>query len=573
MKNMKRYLLGICACSLLTMTSCYDLEQLPQDAVVIDFNEPQKAYESLIGVYQSLNASGVYNGLYSLESVTDLGWSTNGWWPAYDKYNVGMGIANAYYGSFSDAWTGQYEGIARANNIIANLENSTISEGIRIQYTAEARFLRALLYNNLLNYFGGVPIYDETFTGDASEMKKPRNTADEVRKFVLDDLAYACENLPKTRGDSVGLASEGAAYALRGKVYLYNKEYEKAKADFLQVVNGGYGYILNSSYASLFRPAGFEDGADNCKEIIFAVENMGGSATPYGLNVQFLGNRASYGSCINTNVASQELVNMYECTDGKPYDRDNFFKNISDEDLYLSIFDENGQKVVTYPPEVEKLKAMYAQRDPRMDATVILPYTIYRGWANNEAIDCEMVLAKDGYFSYEGNGYVRNAYNQDTYLWRKFVQEYDWGGTISDRAHSPVNWPVIRYADVLLMLAECYNQTGDQASAVSYINQVRARVNMPGLNSGPAWLQASTQDQVFERIKHERAVEFALEGIRFFDLQRWGELVEKTNGMKQTDIMGRLVGGVKTIDSKYNLWAIPGSEIDLNKSLEQNTGW
>lgn len=96
---------------------------------------------------------------------------------------------------------------------------------------------------------------------------------------------------------------------------------------------------------------------------------------------------------------------------------------------------------------------------------------------------------------------------------------------------------------------------------------------MPGLNSGPAWLAANSQDEVFERIKHERAVEFALEGLRFFDLRRWGELVEKTNGMKETDIMGKLIGGTKTIDEKYNLWPIPQSEIDLNDKLIQNTGW
>ncbi len=240
MKNIKRFLSGICVCSLLTsLTGCYDLEQLPHDSVVIDFNDSQKAYETMVGVYQALNGSSVYNGFYALESATDLGWSYNGWWPAYDKYNISMGIANASYGGFSETWSGLYEGISRANNMIANMGKSNLDESIRIQYIAESRFIRGLLYSNLLNYFGGVPIYDETFTGDASEMLNPRNTAEEVREFVLNDLTFAIENLPKTRS-SVGQASQGAAYALRGKVYLYNKEYEKAKADFLQVVNGGY---------------------------------------------------------------------------------------------------------------------------------------------------------------------------------------------------------------------------------------------------------------------------------------------------------------------------------------------
>ncbi len=182
MKNIKRFLSGICVCSLLTsLTGCYDLEQLPHDSVVIDFNDSQKAYETMVGVYQALNGSSVYNGFYALESATDLGWSYNGWWPAYDKYNISMGIANASYGGFSETWSGLYEGISRANNMIANMGKSNLDESIRIQYIAESRFIRGLLYSNLLNYFGGVPIYDETFTGDASEMLNPRNTAEEVQ--------------------------------------------------------------------------------------------------------------------------------------------------------------------------------------------------------------------------------------------------------------------------------------------------------------------------------------------------------------------------------------------------------
>ncbi|MDD4592441.1 MAG: RagB/SusD family nutrient uptake outer membrane protein [Parabacteroides sp.] len=574
MRKIKLYLTIVCCVGLFFTTGCYELEQYPSDAVVVDFNNQKQTYEALIGVYQALNQGGTYKGYYSRESISDLGWSNNGWWPSYDKYDIGMGTANAYYGGFSDVWQAQYDGISRANKFIGNVASSTLPAGLLQQYIAEARFLRALYYDNLLMDFGGVPIYDETNSGNASEMLHPRNTAEEVRAFIIKDLDFACQYLPKTRGDSVGLASQGAAYSLRGKVYLYNKQYDLAKADFLQVVNGGYGYTLNSSYADLFRPAGYEKGADNCSEIIFAVEHMGGTSTNYGMHVQFLGNRASYGGCINTNVASRELVNMYECKDGKPYNRDDFFKGISDSALYLSEFDKAGAYVVKYPSQVDKLKAMYAQRDPRMNATIILPYTKYAGWYNNAKMDCEMVLSGDGaYHSYEGNGYVRNAYAQDTYLWRKFVQEYDWNGQITGRDRSPVNWPVIRYADVLLMLAECYNQTGDQSNAVKYINQVRARVGMPGLNSGPSWLIATSQDAVFERIKHERAVEFALEGLRYNDLKRWGQLVEKTNGQKETDIMGRQVGGVKNIDSKYNLWAIPGSEIDINAKLTQNPGW
>ena len=167
------------------------MEQYPSDAVVVDYNNQKQTYEALIGVYQALNQGGTYKGYYSRESTSDLGWSNNGWWPSYDKYNIGMGTANAYYGGFSDVWKAQYDGISRANTFIGNLASSTLSASLIQQYLAEARFLRALYYNNLLNDFGGVPIYDETNSGNASEMLLPRNTAEEVRAFIIKDLDFA----------------------------------------------------------------------------------------------------------------------------------------------------------------------------------------------------------------------------------------------------------------------------------------------------------------------------------------------------------------------------------------------
>ena len=145
-------------------------------------------------------------------------------------------------------------------------------------------------------------------------------------------------------------------------------------------------------------------------------------------------------------------------------------------------------------------------------------------------------------------------------------------GLIADRFHSPTNFTLIRYADVLLMLAECYNENGNQAKAVELINQVRQRAGIALLNSGPAYLQATSKDQVFERIKHERAIEFAAEGIRYNDLKRWGLLISMTNNQAQVDVVGKVLS-TKITEEKYKLWPIPQEEIDMNEDLVQNTGW
>lgn len=122
------------------------------------------------------------------------------------------------------------------------------------------------------------------------------------------------------------------------------------------------------------------------------------------------------------------------------------------------------------------------------------------------------------------------------------------------------------------MLAECYNENGNQPKAVELINQVRQRAGIALLNSGPSYLQATGKEQVFERIKHERAIEFAAEGIRYNDLKRWGLLISMTDNQAQVDVVGKVLS-TKATEEKYKLWPIPQEEIDMNENLVQNTGW
>jgi hypothetical protein len=227
-------------------------------------------------------------------------------------------------------------------------------------------------------------------------------------------------------------------------------------------------------------------------------------------------------------------------------------------------------KVKAYPAAKGKLLEMYAQRDPRMNATVLLPYTKYIGWYANAQEDCEFVIAPS---ITSGKGYVRVNGNYEIYLWRKFVPEGNMGGALNNRAHTPINFPLIRYADVLLMLAECQNELGDQEGAVKLINQVRARksVEMPGINSGPDYLKATTKAEVFERIRHERAVELAGEGHSFSDMKRW-KLLETLNGRTEKDITGRF-RYTRVVTARDYLWPIPADEIEKNDKLTQNPNW
>ena len=576
MKRLIKHIGLIAFSSFFLLTGCYDMEQYPADKVSSGsfWKDEADAKEGMMGVYNSLKKDASFRIYYTRDCLSDIGVGLN--WGVYGFIEVAQGQSNSTTGVFKSVWQSLYDGIARANTLITNVESVDMDKNLTNQYIAEARFMRAFFYNELLNLYGGIPIYDETTEIDKEydNMYKTRNTAEEVRNFILSDLEYACSNLPQAWGEEdKGRATSGAAYALKGKVLLYNKQYQEAINAFEEVCNGGYGYALYPDYAELFKPGG-----DESSEMIFAIQNLGGASTAYGMPVHYIGNRASYGGCINCLVPSVELVDMYEYKDGRPFNWDEIFPGFSTdntikEKVFYSTFDEAGQKVVEYPESVQTLQKMYSERDPRMESSIILPYTanLYKGWVNNAAKDCEMIIAPSNP-SNETYGYVRNAYGYNTYLYRKFVPEYDMNGLIANRLHSPTNFPLIRYADVLLMLAECYNESGNQTKAVELINQVRERAGIALLNSGPSYLQATDKEEVFERIKRERAIEFAAEGIRYNDLKRWGLLTSITNNQAQVDVVGKVLS-TKITEEKYNLWPIPQEEIDMNKELEQNPGW
>ena len=186
-----------------------------------------------------------------------------------------------------------------------------------------------------------------------------------------------------------------------------------------------------------------------------------------------------------------------------------------------------------------------------------------------------MIFALDHNLSGNANGgTIQNNAGWVSYLYRKFVTEGDQGGAISNRLHTPFAFPLIRFADVLLMLSEAYNEAGQLDKAVTEFNKVRYRVGMPGLNSGPEWMVVSNKEQMAERIRKERAVEFAGEGLRFSDLRRWGyEIAHKTlNNVDAVNIYGEPIY-THLFTERDMLWPIPGVERERNKELTQNPGW
>lgn len=578
---MKKYKLFITlAASLFLTSSCYDLDVYPEDQLSSGtfFQTQDHADQIMMGVYSQMQSDDIFGRQFGLDCLGGIG---SGYDPA--SYAViGRGTYNSTSGLVTGKFKNLYEGIARANILLQNVDRCDMSDELKLRYKAEARFMRALYYFTLMDFFGPVPVYDEStiVAEDFMNMLEPRKSLEEVRKFIIDDLDNADTYLPtEWDASNAGRATKAAAMSLKGKVLLYAKEYEAAKECFEAVVTNKeskYGEKeLYPDYAGLFKPGG-----DESSEMIFAIQNIGGVGQDFGMPTTFyMGSRASYGSCWNNVMASIDFVDSYECKDGKPFDWNDYFEgyneniDIRKEVLYAKL--DNSKKVVTYPASREKLLEMYENRDPRMKASIILPYTHYAGWVKNAPKDTEFILLEKQGDAHENNGFIRVNQNYQLYLWRKFVAEGNMDGAINNRADTPINFPIIRLADVYLMLAECYNQmeNGDQEKAVYYINKVRNRtsVNMPEINNGKPWMEARTKEEVFARIRHERAVELAAEGWSFSDMRRWGLLEEVAGPVK--DIVNKKLYD-RVVNERDYLWPIPQDEIDKNPNLRPNNpGW
>ena len=564
----------------MTFTGCYDLETYPGDKVNEGtfYKTGDHAHQGLMGIYGMLRLNEAYGYQFCFDHLGDIAYG-------YNYYMMFLATYTDRDGTIQAHWQTFYDGIHRVNTFIRSVKGmrGIITDEQVNEYVAEAKFLRAMFYFSLTDHFGGVPYYDEStnVNEEFMNLKQPRSSLEEVRAHILEDLDEAIKYLPVEHAASeYGRATKGAAYALRGKVHLYDKEWQSAINDFEEIVynkSNNYGYALDDDYARVFK---LYNGAKS-PETVFSIQNKSGVGTEYGMQIQALmGCRGAYGSCWNNTVPSTQLVDMYEFKDGRPFNWDEIFPGYNAmtpeqrKELLSVEMDGSGTIVGLREADTAKILSAYTCRDPRLMATVIVPYSHYMGNIGRTT-NVDLIFALDHNLAGNANGgTIQNNAGWVSYLYRKFVTEGDQGGAISNRLHTPFAFPLIRFADVLLMLSEAYNEAGQLDKAVTEFNKVRARVGMPGLNSGPAWMVVSNKEQMAERIRKERAVEFAGEGLRFSDLRRWGyEIAHKTlNNVDAVNIYGEPIY-THLFTERDMLWPIPGVERERNKELTQNPGW
>lgn len=560
---------------------CESLDYTPGDQMSGQtfWQTEDHARQAAVGMYAAMKEPWCFGMEFTFDMCSDLADGTSPW------SDVSRGDAFSSNSSgVQNHWQYLYELVHRANTVIRNVAGMPISQETIDRVTGEARFLRAMAYFRMLNCWGGVPYYDETcdINEEFAHLDAPRCTADELRGHILDDLTDAIRKLPVSwDAADLGRATKGAAYALRGKVYLFNRQWDEAVADFEEIVYNktyNYGYSLHPDYNDLFR---LYNGRHS-DEMIFSIQSIDGNTAGYALDiVSYFGNKSTMRLIAgNRIVPSTTLVDMYENPDGSQFDWDDVFPGFNAGDsqmrrrLMCVAIDQGSTEVTsTLDSDTTKVMDAYRLRDPRLCLNVITPYSHYLGTdAGSSPMDKQFVLADPtkGGAPMEAMAFIRNSEGWNSYFWRKWIPTGNLDGYWGEYTRTPYEFPLIRLGDVLLMLAEAYNESGATDKAVIELNKVRERVGMPGLDSGPAWLAVNGKEDMAERIRRERAFELAGEGQRYWDLKRWGLLEQSVKNA--TDIFGDLMY-TRTYQERHQLWPIPLVEMERNLSLTQNPGW
>ncbi len=567
--------------SLLLFGSCESLDFTPADQMsdTTFWKTETHARQAAIGMYAAMKEKWCFGMEFTFDMCSDLADGTTPW----ADISRGNSFASNS-GGVQNHWQYLYELVHRSNTVIRNVATMPISQETIDRVTGEAKFLRAMAYFRMLNCWGGVPYYDETcnINEEFANLKSPRISAEEIRRHVLEDLTEAIEKLPVKWDDAdLGRATKGAAYALRGKVYLFNRQWTEAVSDFEEIVydkNNTYGYSLHADYNELFRLYN----GKHSPEMIFSIQSIDGNTSGYALDiVSYFGNKSTMrliaSNCI---VPSTRLVDMYENADGSPFNWDDVFPGFNNGDSklrrkYMSVAIDQGGITVTNTLDCDTAKVAdaYRRRDPRLFLNVITPYSHYLGTdAGSNPMDKQFVLADptQGGSPMEAMSFIRNSEGWNSYFWRKWIPTGNLDGYWGEYNRTPYEFPLIRLGDVLLMLAEAYNETDAIDKAVIEVNKVRVRAGMPELNSGASWLAVADKEEMTTRIQRERAFELAGEGQRYWDLKRWGMLESSVENA--TDIFGDLMY-TRSYQKRHELWPIPLVETERNTNLSQNEGW
>ena len=555
-----------------TFASCEFLEKEPTKLTPENyFNTEEEAASFLTGIYATISQQAFYGADYMyLVAGDDMSHYGGSRGPA----DRGLICNNA---TTSDAtvtalWYVLYAGINRANMFLENIDHVTgMSDAVKAQYIAEARFLRAFYYFTLVQCWGDVP-FKTSSTQSVVGLDIPRTDRQTIYNFIVTEMADAAETGLKSAAElsyKPGRISQSTAWGILARVYLfrageYHREkrnatqaetkdyYEQASFYAQKVIGAGHG--LAENYWDFFIDLCANRSNTTANESIWEAEFAGNNtsdtqaegrignffgvpAKDFSSNSSIVG-KADPGYCYGFIYSTPKLYNLYI----NNHDIERFNWNIVP---FTYVFTDNGVTGRTF--ELGKKAEVMAQYGP---------------------------------ISYQyGDKDTENTSKTTNYSrpCGKFRREYE--ADKKDKNYTSINFPILRYSDVLLMIAEAENEANDAPTklAYTYLNDVRRRA---GITEYPETL---SKEEFRQAVKDERAMELCFEYTRRFDLIRWGEFVDNMQALVSQAQSGNAANWPQgqtnvyayfNITDTYNYFPIPDAEMSVNKAITQNNpGW
>lgn len=409
----------------------------------------------------------------------------------------------------TEIWQEPYKAIYRANSVIENVDASIPNADI---YVGQAYFMRAFSHWYLLNLFRNIPLITNTEVIDEPVQADPNAVWDQI----VSDLVEAESRLPASWDASdAGRPTSGSAAALRGKSELYRGNWAEASSAFSTVINSGsYSLLDSESYQDNFGQTN-----ENNTESVFELQYLGIESFSWGVDIPGVGTMGNF--------------HIDYAPPTKSPDQSHFINS-----WVKDLFEANGETV-------------------RRDATLAYDYPGSLGYGGLPYLE-----------DFAEDIVVANNDGMEPIFTKKYAgldigirDNVDFLGTNVGN-----NWRIIRYSDVLLMMAEALNNQGMTSQAEDYINMVRERAQVTPHDG-------LSQDEMVQAIIDERVLELTGEGHRFFDLVRWG-LADTYLGADSAhgDHPKSLSGGTFTSGRDEYIW-IPVSELASNSMLTQNPGY
>jgi starch-binding outer membrane protein, SusD/RagB family len=467
------------------------------------------------------------------------------------------------------AWPNMYSKIRATNIAIKNLTTPQFTDAtLAARLMGEARFMRAYYYQQLLRYFGGVPIIDRPYELGEADYLAPRNTYVECVDFIVKDCDEAAKLL-KGRTMAAGRASEAAALALKSRVLLYAAsdlhDMPTAKAKSTVISSFANADILG--YSTGARADRWQKAKDAAKAVLDLTNygyqlNLSAPAPPTDARQFYQNASLSQGGGERDLIFGRYFINAKQENGGRiglfngPNGYNNWAGNTPIQQLVDDYEMMDGSRFDWTKPE--QARAPYLNRDPRFYATVMHDGSSWKPRTPSVAPkDPANQIQTGQYQIVDAAGKVVPYFGLDTrqssvedwngsrtgYYMRKFIDPNP--AIVDQNTWQQIPWPFLRYTEAVFNYAEACIELGQDAEARTWLNKIRFRAGMPALTE--------SGDALRQRYRNERRVEMAYEEQRYHDARRW-MIAPTTLGRKAgiISIVGTLKPGKQVRLYKYD---------------------